>query len=314
MMLLLKRSSICPDNSHRIVRSRGDALGGTVFHLLREGEERVLFDFARGLPERGSWGRKTRCLRGGYGRFRRFFQYVRAFQPNCSLVAEENGKIVGFVTAVYSSRCNRELSKRYQCGIEKRAHILAIGFDEGRKDILKGLVKGLSVCFSKEGIKGIEYPTFGSVCLTTATDVLTPENVDALLMFREAGFRISDCYYSMRLNLGSHPSKNEYRRKRLHFQVGNRRLKLMGKNQVLARFTWTPIQQGRTSIGVFVKKAYRRKGLGTALMAESLRHLKTKGVNSVELGVDGNNLAALKLYRKFGFELYKTQLYLMIPC
>jgi ribosomal protein S18 acetylase RimI-like enzyme len=144
--------------------------------------------------------------------------------------------------------------------------------------------------------------------------VLTPENVDALLMFRRAGFRISDCYYSMRLNIGSHPSKNEHRRKGLRFHVGNRRLEVIGKSQVLAKITWDPIQDGKTSIGVFVRQAYRRKGLGTALMAESLLHLKNSGANSVELGVDGNNLVAMRLYRKFGFEVYETHFYLMMPC
>jgi RimJ/RimL family protein N-acetyltransferase len=100
----------------------------------------------------------------------------------------------------------------------------------------------------------------------------------------------------------------------MHFHVGNRRLELVGKNQVLAKITWDPIRDGKTSIGVFVKKAHRKKGLGTALMAEALLHLRNKGVKSVELGVDGNNLAALKLYRKFGFEVYETQFYLMMPC
>ena len=285
-----------------------------VFRLLKEGEERALFEFAEDLPERGYWGKKTRYLRTGYERFLRFFKYVRAFQPNYSLLAEENGRIVGFVTAIYSPRWNRELSKRYECKIEKRAHILAIAFNEGRKDILNGLVKKLSVCFSKEGIKGIEYPTFGNVCLTTATDVLKPENVDALVVFREAGFRISDCYYSMRLKFESHTSKNERQRKRTRFHVGNRRLEVIRKNQVLAKITWDPIQDGKTSIGVFVRQAYRRKGLGTALMAEALRLLRNKGVKSVELGVDGNNLAALKLYRKFGFEVYETQFYMIMPC
>jgi hypothetical protein len=310
----VERSSICPSNSHRIIQSRGDAVEETVFRLLKEGEERALFEFAEGLPEKGSWGKKTRYLRTGYERFLRFFKYVRAFQPNYSLLAWENGKIVGFVTAIYSPRWNRELSKRYECKIEKRAHVLAIAFNEGRKDILNGLVKRLSLCFSKEGIKGIEYPAFGNVCLTTATDVLKPENVDALVVFREAGFRISDCYYSMRLKLESHTSKNGNRRKGLHFHVGNRRLELIGKNHVLAKIIWDPIRNGKTSIGVFVKQAYRRRGLGTALMTEALRHLRKRGVKSVELGVDGNNLPALKLYRKFCFEVYETQFYLMMPC
>jgi ribosomal protein S18 acetylase RimI-like enzyme len=296
------------------MQSRGDTVEETVFRPLKEGEEGALFTFAEGLPEKGSWGRKTRYLGAGYERFLRFFRGARAFKPNHSLVAVENGKIVGFIIAIYSPRYNRELSERYECEIEKRAHILGIAFDEGRKDILYGLVTKLNSYLRSEGIKNIEYPSFGNVCLTTATDVLTPENVDALLMFREAGFRISDCYYSMRLNMESHPSKKGRLGKGLHFKVGNRRSELIDKNQVLAKITWDPIQDAKTTIRVFVKKAYRKKGLGTALMVETLRHLKNRGVKCLELGVDGNNQAALKLYRKFDFEVYKTHFYLMMPC
>lgn len=285
-----------------------------VFRSLKEGEEGALFDFAEHLPERGYWGKKTRYLRTGRQGFLRFFKYVRGFQLKCLLVAKENGKIVGFAIAVHNPRWTRELAKRYQYKIEKRAHLLGIAFNEGRKDILNGLVKRLSAYFSKRGIKGIEYPTFGNVCLTTATDVLTPENVDALIMFREAGFRISDCYYSMKLNLESNLSKSEHKRERTHFHVGDRCLELVRKSQMLGKITWEPIQNGKTSIGVFVKQAYRGKGLGTALMAETLHHLRNEGVKAVELGVDGNNLPALKLYREFGFEVYVTHFYLIMPC
>ena len=286
----------------------------TTFHSLKEDEEKALFDFAEGLPERGSWGKKTRYLRKGYVGFLKFLEYAQTFQLKCLPIAQENSKIVGFAIAVYSPRWNGELAKRYRCKIEKRAHILGIAFNEGRKDILNGLVRRLSVYFVREGINGIEYPTFGNVCLTTATDVLTPENVDALVMFREAGFRISDCYYSMRLNIENYPSRNEHQRKRKHFRVVDRRLELVRKDQVLGKITWEPIHNGKTNIGIFVKQAYREKGHGTALMAEALRYLRSKGVKSIELGVDGNNLAAMKLYRKFGFEVNVTQFYLKMPC
>jgi ribosomal protein S18 acetylase RimI-like enzyme len=254
----------------------------TVCHSIQDGEERALFDFAENLPERGSWGKKTRFLHIGYRGFLRFFRYFRAFQTKCSLISRENGKIVGFEVAVYNSRWISGLSKRYQCKIEKRAHILGIAFKEERKDILDDLVKTLATYFSTKGIKSMEYPSFGNVCLTTATDVLTPENVDALVMFREVGFRISDCYYSMRLNLETHPAKHEHQRKRMHFHAGLRSLEIVSQNQALGKITWEPIQHGRTSIGVSVKLAHRRKGLGTALLSEALHHLKDKGVKSVD--------------------------------
>ena len=286
---------------------------GLAVHSLGGREERALFDFAEDLPQMGPWGKKTRYLTD-YKRFLRFLKYARAFQLKRLLVAHESGKIVGFAIAVHNPRWIGELAKRYGCKIEKRAHILGVAFNEGRKDILCRLVADLSAYFSKEGIKGIEYPAFGNVCVTTATDVLTPENVDALVMFREAGFRISDCYYSMKLNVESKLSKNEQQRKRIHFRVRGSRLELVRNSQILGKVTWDPIQNGKTSIGVFVKRAYRGKGIGTALMAETLHYLKNEGVKSVQLGTDGNNLPALKLYRKFGFEVSTTQFYVMMPC
>lgn len=286
----------------------------TTFDSFQDGEERVLFDFVEKLPERGSWGKKCRYLRTGYRGFLRFFKYFRALQIKCSLISKENGKIVGFAVAVYNPRWISELSKRYQCKIEKRAHILGIAFNEGRKDIFNGLVKRLAAYFSKKGIKGMEYPSFGNVCLTTATDVLTPENIDALVIFREAGFRISDCYYSMRLDLENHLIKKENQGKRTHFLVRTRSLEIVGKNQALGKISWAPIQDDRTSIQVSVKSAHRGRGLGSALLSEALQHLRNEGVKTVELGADGNNLAALRLYRKFGFEVTKTHLYLMMPC
>jgi ribosomal protein S18 acetylase RimI-like enzyme len=285
-----------------------------VVRSLKEGEERALFEFAEGLPERGSWGKKTRYLRAGYPGFLRFFKRLRSFRLKCLLVAEENRKISGFAVAVHSPRWTRELEKRYQCKIEKRAHILGIAFNDGRKAVLNKLVNRLSAYFSKEGIRSIEYPSFGNVCLTTATDVLTPENVEALMMFREAGFRISECYYSMRLNLESCLTRIEHLQDRTHFRVGERRLELIRKNQVLGKIVWDVVENGKTSIGVFVKKAHRGKGLGTVLMTKALHHLKNEGVKLVELGVDGNNLPALKLYRQFCFEVYATYFYVVKPC
>lgn len=60
-----------------------------------------------------------------------------------------------------------------------------------------------------------------------------------------------------------------------------------------------------------IGSVYRRKGLGAALLGKALQRLETEHVKEVELGVDGNNLPALKLYRKFGFKVTKTHFYLI---
>lgn len=48
-------------------------------------------------------------------------------------------------------------------------------------------------------------------------------------------------------------------------------------------------------------------------MTKALHKLKIEGVKTIELGVDGNNLAALKLQGNLGFRAYKTHFYVFAP-
>lgn len=51
-----------------------------------------------------------------------------------------------------------------------------------------------------------------------------------------------------------------------------------------------------------VAKAYRRKGIATKLVNRALELFKENGLDSIELWAGVNNLAAIKLYEKLGFE------------
>jgi len=282
-------------------------------HTLKDKENKRFFEFARNLPDRDFWGKKGRYLRGDFESFQNFLDYIRPFEPKCFLVAEENNRFVGFAVAVYNPSWIGELEERYGHNIEKRAHILGIAVVQRRKDVLKALTDEMVNRFSEDKIKGAEYPTLGNVCLTTGTDVLTSENVDTLIMFREVGFRISECYYSMKLDLSVSKHEKEYSTKEGTFRSRGRIIEILEGNEVLGRITWDPVENGKTAINIYVEPAHRARGLGTALIAKALQQLKTDGVKTIELGVDGNNLPALKLYRRFGFSVYKTHFYIFLP-
>lgn len=277
---------------------------------LREDEHKRFFDFARNLPENDFWGKKGRYLRGDYGKFKEFLDYIEPLDPKCFLVAEKDERFVGFVVAVYNPKWVRELSERYGYKVRKRAHVLGIAVAKGRQDVLAALTCRMMSWLHQRGILDAEYPTFGNVCLTTGTDILTPENLEALTIFREAGFRISDCYHSMKLDL-TRKHRNKSSIKELTFHQRETSIEILDGNEVLGTIKWDPIENGRTSIDVYVAPAHRGKDLGTALMGKALQRLETEYVKEIELGVDGNNLPALKLYRKFGFTVFKTHFYLI---
>ncbi|MEO8251918.1 MAG: GNAT family N-acetyltransferase [Chloroflexota bacterium] len=57
---------------------------------------------------------------------------------------------------------------------------------------------------------------------------------------------------------------------------------------------------------VFVRKAWRRRGLGAAIVARALVRLREAGMSEAMLGVDSDNASgALGLYERAGFVIYK---------
>ncbi len=73
----------------------------------------------------------------------------------------------------------------------------------------------------------------------------------------------------------------------------------------LAGFCWTKRHDedlGEIYI-IAVDPAYRRRGLGRALVLEGMRHLSEQGSTSVMLYVDADNRAGLELYDQLGFRL-----------
>lgn len=54
-------------------------------------------------------------------------------------------------------------------------------------------------------------------------------------------------------------------------------------------------------LGMALRSEYRGIGIGTALLKKLIQTLKEKEVKRISLSVDPNNIAAVKLYNRFGF-------------
>jgi ribosomal protein S18 acetylase RimI-like enzyme len=58
---------------------------------------------------------------------------------------------------------------------------------------------------------------------------------------------------------------------------------------------------------VSVRRPWRRRGLASALIADSLRALRDEGMTEAALGVDAENLSgALRVYESQGFRAVRT--------
>jgi putative acetyltransferase len=60
-------------------------------------------------------------------------------------------------------------------------------------------------------------------------------------------------------------------------------------------------RRGYGEIGMMVAADWRRRGVGSALMAAAIAWAREHQLHKLSLGVFPHNVAALALYRKFGF-------------
>lgn len=70
------------------------------------------------------------------------------------------------------------------------------------------------------------------------------------------------------------------------------------------------IQRGWINL-LGTRRKYRKQGIASALLAETMRRFKAEGMDTVGLGVDADSLTnALELYRELGFQAVKTRVVL----
>lgn len=87
------------------------------------------------------------------------------------------------------------------------------------------------------------------------------------------------------------------------------------KDGRIVGFHWTKVEDGIGEVYVVgIDPDAQGGGLGTALTARGLRHLHELGLPIVDLYVEGDNVPALTVYRKLGFQDWKRDtLYAAAP-
>ena len=68
-----------------------------------------------------------------------------------------------------------------------------------------------------------------------------------------------------------------------------------------------PRTRHRADLGISVRRDYWRLGLGSAMMGAMIAFARKSGFEQIELEVVAANRRALRLYVKFGFEVYGTR-------
>ncbi|MDG6930221.1 MAG: ribosomal protein S18-alanine N-acetyltransferase [Nitrososphaerota archaeon] len=73
----------------------------------------------------------------------------------------------------------------------------------------------------------------------------------------------------------------------------------------LSNFGFNFVKKGHV-VSIAVIEEHRNKGLGTALLQESMNKMKENGCSEIYLEVRITNEPALKLYKKLGFSIIRT--------
>ncbi len=73
-------------------------------------------------------------------------------------------------------------------------------------------------------------------------------------------------------------------------------------NELLGIIAYSVIYERAEINYIFVRSEYRKKSIGSALLNKTVEKSKEAGLDNISLEVEINNIAAINLYKKFGFE------------
>ncbi len=114
--------------------------------------------------------------------------------------------------------------------------------------------------------------------------------------------------------LPEHYTQEFYREIYENFPEGFLVVKLNGKvvgyemnrlERGLSNFGFNFVKKGHV-VSIAVLEEHRNRGLGTALLNESMKKIKENGCSEIYLEVRTSNDPALKLYSKLGFTIIRT--------
>jgi ribosomal protein S18 acetylase RimI-like enzyme len=71
--------------------------------------------------------------------------------------------------------------------------------------------------------------------------------------------------------------------------------------EIIGSLVLEPSRHGFGEIGMAVAREWRGRGVGSALLAAAIEWARDRGLHKLSLGVFAHNMAAIELYRKFGF-------------
>lgn len=75
----------------------------------------------------------------------------------------------------------------------------------------------------------------------------------------------------------------------------------LAAGEIVGEIRVEPTWFGYGEIGMMVAAGWRRRGVGSALVGAAIDWARARGLHKLSLGVFPGNLAAVALYRKFGF-------------